>query len=210
MALQTSAFIDGFNLYHAIVDTEKHYLKWVDLFKLCGIFARPPKYDLTDAYFFSAFATWLPAPYSRHREYVKALEATGTTTVMGNFKRKDRYCKQCKKFSTGHEEKETDVNLALYLLQGAYENLYDVALVVSNDSDLVPAIKMVKTTFPEKEIKLLAPVGKYNSGNLVQAVGGQKFCRRLKEVHLEQSLLPREVRDKGTIVAVRPTRYAPP
>jgi uncharacterized LabA/DUF88 family protein len=37
-----------------------------------------------------------------------------------------------------------DVRLALNLLEGAYEDMYDTALVISSDSDLAPAFEMVK------------------------------------------------------------------
>lgn len=40
------------------------------------------------------------------------------------------------------EEKRTDVNLASYLLMDAFEDRYDTAIVVSNDSDLTTPIAM--------------------------------------------------------------------
>lgn len=40
------------------------------------------------------------------------------------------------------EEKRTDVNLASHLLLDAFENRYDTAIVVSNDSDLTTPIAM--------------------------------------------------------------------
>ena len=41
------------------------------------------------------------------------------------------------------EEKGMDVNLAVHLLNDAWMNRYDVAAVVSNDTDLVEPIRMV-------------------------------------------------------------------
>jgi uncharacterized LabA/DUF88 family protein len=43
-----------------------------------------------------------------------------------------------------YKEKGVDVRLALNLLEGAYEDMYDTALVISSDSDLAPAFEMVK------------------------------------------------------------------
>ena len=40
--------------------------------------------------------------------------------------------------------KGDDVHLAVDLVSGAYENLYDIAIIVSGDEDFVPAIKKVK------------------------------------------------------------------
>ena len=41
------------------------------------------------------------------------------------------------------EEKGSDVNLAAHLLNNAWKGLFDVAAVISNDTDLVTAIRMV-------------------------------------------------------------------
>jgi len=40
--------------------------------------------------------------------------------------------------------KGDDVYLATDLIQGDYENLYDVAIIVSGDEDFIPAIKLVQ------------------------------------------------------------------
>jgi hypothetical protein len=41
--MRVSAFIDGFNLYHALDSTGKHHLKWLDLRALCLAFAPAPQ-----------------------------------------------------------------------------------------------------------------------------------------------------------------------
>ncbi len=41
-------------------------------------------------------------------------------------------------------EKGVDVKIATDLLVGAYENLYDEALIISSDTDLIPAMEKVK------------------------------------------------------------------
>lgn len=41
-------------------------------------------------------------------------------------------------------EKGVDVKLAVDLLVGAYENIYDTAILISSDTDLIPAISKVK------------------------------------------------------------------
>lgn len=58
-----------------------------------------------------------------------------------------------------YEEKETDVNVAVQMVAGAYENRYDTAVVISGDTDMVPAMKLVRSRgkrviwcpFPEQE-----------------------------------------------------------
>jgi uncharacterized protein (TIGR00288 family) len=44
-----------------------------------------------------------------------------------------------------YHEKGVDVNIAVDLLVGAYENKYDIALLISSDTDLIPAILKIKS-----------------------------------------------------------------
>ncbi len=48
-------------------------------------------------------------------------------------------------------EKGTDVKIAVDLIIGAVDNIYDTAIVVSSDTDLIPAIKYAK--YKEKKIE---------------------------------------------------------
>lgn len=82
------------------------------------------------------------------------------------------------------EEKETDVNIALQIVLDAEDDLYDRMILVSADTDLVPAIKKIQERHPDKEITVYAPptknkmyntefiktLGKINKINLKQAM----------------------------------------
>lgn len=50
-----------------------------------------------------------------------------------------------------YHEKDADVQLAVDLLIGAYENFYDRAVLVSSDTDLIPAIQKVRQLGKEIE-----------------------------------------------------------
>jgi len=209
--MRVSAFVDGFNLYHALDGTRRHYLKWLDLRRLCLEFAPPPGQLLGNVYYFSAFATWRPDAYARHRAFVAALTARGVRPVMGVFKAKERACRRCGSAWEDHEEKETDVNIALYLLRDAQMDRFDRALIISGDSDLAPAVRMVMELYPRKTIRILAPYGRDYSMDLVKAAGGLINARRMKLVHVERSLLPERVlAPDGSVAALRPAKYAPP
>jgi len=43
-----------------------------------------------------------------------------------------------------YKEKGTDVKIAVDLIVGAVDNLYDTVILVSSDTDLIPAVKYVK------------------------------------------------------------------
>ena len=44
----------------------------------------------------------------------------------------------------GYHEKGVDVLMAVDLLIGAYEDLYDTAILISSDTDLIPAIEKIR------------------------------------------------------------------
>jgi NYN domain len=187
------------------------HLKWVDLRKLIETFMDVSRHEVTAIYYFSAFATWMPDAHLRHQQYVEALKARGVTPVIGRFKAKDAYCRACRKPYKTHEEKETDVNIALWLLNEAYKNNYDHAFILSRDSDLTPAIRMVLEQFPDKKIKIISPP---NAGHSKEMGGlvGKNMLASVKLVHLERCLLPATITDpdSGLVVARRPTSYDPP
>jgi len=207
-------YIDGFNLYHAIDQLGQDHLKWVDLWKLMEHFLDPAQHRLDAVFYFSAFATWLPGPHRRHIQYVNALRAVGVTSVMGKFYEKPRQCVRCNNQWIAHEEKSSDVNIAVSLVGDAYDDLYDRALLVSRDSDLAPGVRRVLAKFPAKKVVIVAPPGRNHSSELVQALPQKRRSRYLKTIkplHLERSLLPAGVKDhQGQVVAVRPVKYEPP
>ncbi len=201
------AYIDGFNLYHAIDDLHDHRLKWVNLHSLMQVFLDPNVHKLESVYYFSAYADWLKGAHMRHTAYVAALQTVGVTPIMGNFKKKERSCKKCLTTWTGHEEKETDVNIALSLLDDAYRDRYDVAMIVSRDSDLVPALKLVKARFPEKVLKVITPPNQRHSKEMAKIVGDKRLAE-IRPVHLQRNQLPDKILNtNGDVICLKPEKY---
>ena len=152
-------------------------------------------------------ADWLPGAKARHLRYVKALIVEGVTPVMGKFKDKDRKCSKCGYRWKSHEEKETDVNIALALVNLAYQDKYDRALLISNDSDLAPAIHMVRNYFPHKNITTIVPPHYRHSNELIQA---SSYKAKITVEHLQRCSMPEHVLDAGgNLIVTRPSEYAP-
>jgi hypothetical protein len=103
--------------------------------------------------YFTTLATWDPAKVARHRLFIKANETEGVKVTYGEFKRKQRKCSECSKLIRTFEEKQTDVNIALRLFELAVQAKYDKAILVSGDTDMIPAVKAVQKTFPAKKVK---------------------------------------------------------
>lgn len=85
-------YVDGFNLYHAINDLKDDSLKWLCLRRLAESIIRPTE-QLKKVKYFSAYATWMPEAYKRHRQYVQALREEGVQFIEGKFKKKYLRCK---------------------------------------------------------------------------------------------------------------------
>lgn len=97
------------------------------------------------------------------------------------------------------------------MLNEARKSSYDTALLVSRDSDLAPAIRMVGSEFPEKRVRLIAPPNLRHSKELAREVG-KKALSSIKEIHLERAQLPEEITDPvtGVVLARRPLSYQKP
>jgi hypothetical protein len=116
--IRVACYVDGFNIYHAIDDMSRaqrgalNHLKWLDLRSLMERFSDPNVHDIGEINYFSAYMKWRADREARHKEYVKALVSRGVKPIMGRFKEKDAYCKNCKSVYKAREEKESDVNIA--------------------------------------------------------------------------------------------------
>jgi len=203
---RTVALIDGFNLYHAIAGLHRPELKWVNLKILAGIFINTSTEQLDEVFYFTAYADHhVAAPILQaQKAYIRALKIVDVLPILGFFKKKDRKCPRCSHKWVSHEEKETDVNIASYLVDLAYQNAFDRALVISNDSDLGPAIRLVRKRFPEKRITTVAPPSYYHSNELIKASSDKA---RIRPEHLEQALFPAQVENSTGHTVSCPKEY---
>lgn len=161
-----SFLIDGFNLYHSIKDLERiHGLKakWLNLYSLCQsyIYLFGKDAVLQDIFYFSAYPNHLtfikPDTIARHKDFVTCLEDLGINVILGRFKEKKVYCTNCKTIITKHEEKETDVAIAIKVLELFHNDSCDIQVIVSGDTDLSPAVRTSLGLFPKKQICFAFP-----------------------------------------------------
>lgn len=200
---RVSFFIDGFNVYHSLkADLNYYRFLWLDYRNFLQRFVRK-RDTLSDIFYFSAYANWDKIRVKRHRMLIDIWKSTGIETIMGDFKEKDRFCKNCRTYFKSHEEKQTDVNIGIYLIKEAYENSYDTAVLVSNDTDLVPAIRMLKNTFPQKRVGVLFPIDRWSS-ELSQEC---HFWRKTKKKDLSKSQLPDSFALSSGIIFQRPQTW---
>lgn len=85
-----------------------------------------------------------------------------------------------------HEEKETDVNIAIHILKDAFQNEYDTAYIVSADSDISPAVQMCRKFFPKKQYQFIFPYESFSITNKEVANG----IKQIRKKRMEENLLP--------------------
>lgn len=151
--LRTIVYVDGFNLYYGLLKGTPH--KWLDLKALFTNVLSTRNKILAIKYYtaHSSARAGDPDLPVRQQAYLNALRAyiPEISIILGHFLVNEvtqklvtpihgqRFAKFLKT-----EEKGSDVNLAVHLVNDAWRNEYDVAVVVSNDSDLSEALRIVK------------------------------------------------------------------
>jgi uncharacterized LabA/DUF88 family protein len=199
-------YIDGFNLYHAIDALNINYLKWLNLQTLARGYVKPGE-ELVATYFFTAVLKWNPDKTARHKTFIKALRAVGVEVIESNFKKSKRHCRATDRYCDFYEEKQTDVAFAVTLVRDAFLHRFDRAILITADSDQIPAVRLIKETFPEKRLTLVAPPGRLASA---RDLGNHISDRsELSAGRLATCLLPRDVLSPtGAKIVTMPTAYA--
>ena len=171
---RTSFLIDGFNLYHS-VKTASHDLglsggrtRWLDIRSMCQSYLHliDTTARLAEIYYFSALAKHLenrkPDVTTRHKTYIRCLEDSGVIVELHRFKKNLTYCQKCNQTFNRREEKETDVALATRMLELLFLDKCDTIVLVTGDTDVVPAVKTAQRIFPTNEIVFLMPYKRHN------------------------------------------------
>ena len=202
-------YIDGFNLYYGVVKDTPRF-KWLDLDRFCRLLR--PHDDIQAIRYFTALVGGPTKP--NQEEYLRALATTPRVNiVLGKFKAKKVRCRVsgcnhggARKFQVP-EEKRTDVNIAITMLDDAYQDRCDHLILFSGDSDLVPAVNMVRQRFSEKKITVYVPFRDLIRGAAVELRTAAHFHRDLPLTLLPKSQFPDHISDGGGRTVTRPADW---
>jgi len=193
-SMRTNIYIDGFNFYYLCVKGTPY--KWIDfksLFsKLLG-----KNCDISSIKYYTAIVSGIQDPGQpiRQKTYINALEKyiPEFHVHYGSFLTNKRWMPMDKPISCWDlikviktEEKGSDVNLAVNLLNDAWKNDFDCAVILSNDSDLKEAIRIVKENL-KKVIGIIVPCKAHPSKDLLQYAD---FIKHIRFNLLKNSQLP--------------------
>jgi hypothetical protein len=184
--MRTNVYIDGFNLFYGCLRGTPY--RWLDLRALCqGLL---PGHQVHRIRYFTAKVTGRndPAKLARQESYLQALQTIPELSIhLGHYLEHTVRMRLATPMAgqppsvevLKSEEKGSDVNLACYLLTDGFENDYEQALVVSNDSDLKKPIEMVRQKL-NRPVGIALPVSLPNrnpSRVLIAASAFQKHIR---------------------------------
>jgi uncharacterized LabA/DUF88 family protein len=79
----------------------------------------------------------------------------------------------------------TDVNLSVKLIEYAIKDDYDKAIIVSGDTDLVPAITTIRENFSNKKVGISLTPGRHNN----TLINASDFVEEMKKSYLDRCLL---------------------
>jgi uncharacterized LabA/DUF88 family protein len=197
--MKTIVYVDGFNLYYGAVKGTPY--KWLDIHKLCQLLL--PKNQIIRIKYFTALVTARPNDVdqpNRQQIYLRALRSIpNLEIILGHFLEHEIMMPVANPIPGGQkyikviktEEKGSDVNIAAHLIHDGHQGFYEVAVVLSNDSDLVEPIKIVR-----QELKLpviiLNPIPAHPSHELQK---NATFMKPIRKKVISVSQFPEQMRD---------------
>lgn len=200
--MRTNVYVDGFNLYYGAVKGTPY--KWLNIRRCCELVF--PRHNIHEIHYCTAIvkdAPWDPQQSTRQRSFIRALETTGVEVHYGSFLSNTVRMPLANPQPGGPrtveviktEEKGSDVALGALLVAHSYQGRCEAAIVVSNDSDLVLPIRIVR-----EELGL--PVGILNPHRRFSAELSKvaSFRRQIRAGVLEAAQFPDTLTDEhGTI-----------
>lgn len=158
--MRANAYIDGFNLYNGLVRHHPAW-KWLDLRQLCTRLL-PKEAELDWVRYFTARVGVGTDPHQPQRQdiYIRALrgECAPFSLHEGQFRTETRRLPRVNSPADDPdlvrvrvtEEKGSDVNLAIHLVDDAADGTLDMALVITDDFDQEGALKMARAHYGVK------------------------------------------------------------
>ncbi|EGY24576.1 hypothetical protein DA2_3192 [Desulfovibrio sp. A2] len=195
---RTFVYIDGFNFYYRAL--RKGPFKWLNFYNLMQLILQPTN-DIAKINYYTARVSGAKDPDQPRRQqiYFKALKTIPQVEIFfGSF-----ITKTIKRPLAvpvpglpshvevlSQEEKGSDVNIATHLIYDGCLDKYDVAIVVSKDTDLVEPIRIV-TQNMGKKVGIVCP-----DENLPSQLGNvSTFCKHVRKQHLSSAQFPNVIFD---------------
>jgi len=189
-------YVDGFNLYYPLHEAAMPHLKWASLWRLGEIICEPHDAQLVKAVLCTAVPSHYADKRDRHNTYNAAQRAQGVKVVLGH------HMHDGEKWN----EKQTDINVALSLILDGADDVYDIAILVSADSDQGATARVFKERFPSKRLLAVAPPAR-SVPDKVKPYAWKSFSLSIPTI--ERCVMAETIQGKTGLI-LRPESYAPP
>lgn len=145
-AKRVDVFIDGFNFYYGLMESDLGHLRWLDWVSLGKRLNTADDRELRKVWYFTAPVNRDPEKERRQSTYLGALrylypDPTVFEVVLGRIQWEPTACRHCQRSFDRPVEKHTDVNLATQMVLGASRHEFDVAMLISGDADQAAAVR---------------------------------------------------------------------
>jgi uncharacterized LabA/DUF88 family protein len=137
---KVAVYIDGSNFYNYLKDKEINFPKGVKFdFNALVKFLLNERECVSKRYYVGIFRNIDGSRKSEElvrgqQKFLSRIENDGFIIKRGRIMKTD----------SDYKEKGTDVKIATDLIIGAVDDIYDTAILVSSDTDLIPAVKYIK------------------------------------------------------------------
>ena len=197
-------YVDGFNLYYGLRRKSWTKYYWLDVVALGQNILRP-HHELVRVRYFTAWLKGSNHPKrARQKTYLEALnELPQVSMHFGQYAQRIRNCHKCGNSWVSYEEKMSDVNVAIALLNDAHDDAFDTAVLISRDSDLAGVVDSVLERYEEKRVLVAYPPGAM--GTSLQNSASATFS--INEKMLRNSQLPNEVVKSDGYILKRPALW---
>lgn len=199
-------YVDGFNLYYGLREAGWKRYYWLNIQALARNLLRSDQILSDTKYFTSRVSACRYDPDKGRRQgvYLEALSTLSSFQMyFGHYLHNRMTCRKCGACWETHEEKMTDVNIAVELMTDAFQDAFDTALLISGDSDLTAPVEAVHRLFPRKAVVVGFPPHRH-SARLEQVARARFVIGRKK---FADSQFPDEVRKLDGYTLRRPERW---
>ena len=197
------AYIDGFNLYFGMKDANLLSSKWLNIRSLIENLISSNQ-ELIEIKYFTSRVNNDPHKLQKQNKYLEALESVDIKLYYGRYQRNSIECSRCGNEWPSYKEKMTDVNIATHMIIDAFQDKYDMAMLISGDSDLVPPIKEIHNNFNNKRVFVGFPPKRHNQSVSIVAKGSLTIGKK----KIKDSQFPIEVIKRDGYVLTRPDDWS--
>ncbi|MEI6308955.1 MAG: NYN domain-containing protein [bacterium] len=201
--LRAITYIDGFNLYFGLRSQGWKRYYWLNI-QLLAKNLLSAGFTLVATKYFTTYVKGPPDKKKRQSTFIEALRTLSDFEFFfGHYLTNPYRCHQCGYKEMIPKEKRTDVNIAVEILTDAYSDRFDVALLISGDSDLEPALSKVRNEFPEKQVFVAFPPNRV-SKNLETVA--HEVCQ-IRGTILDRSMFPDRLVNQSGYELTRPVQW---